>query len=226
MPFKNNKDKILTGFSVCSLALELVPHPMYQKSLWKRKPMLDVCSLLGFLSLEMDLTTLKISESFRGGDLCAFSALVPSSLSSDFSPSHLLMSMGLGAGCINSALSQQEKSLLCCYFGFHGCTQPAVNPAQWSVLFSLLAHLKGGCWALWPPLKPHFYSWLWISECAMISLALTPEISCGTVRCNPASALELNILSWPDMQPDKQGQCQQQPFPVLNRLSHSGGGEA
>lgn len=34
--------------------------------------MLDVCSFLWFLSLEVDLTTLKISESFRGGgwDLC------------------------------------------------------------------------------------------------------------------------------------------------------------
>lgn len=111
MPFKNIRDKNLTGLPVCSLALELFPQPTCRYSLWKRKPMLDVCSLLWFLSLEMDLTTLKISESFRGGrkkSLCACSALVCSSLSSDFSPSHLLMSTGLGTGCINSALSQQE----------------------------------------------------------------------------------------------------------------------
>lgn len=71
---------------------------------------------------EMDLTTVEISESFRGGgDLCAPSATpqvctVPSSPSSDFSPSHLLVSTSLGTGtrCLNSVLSQQEQSLLYC----------------------------------------------------------------------------------------------------------------
>lgn len=53
------------------------------------------------------LKFLKASEEEEEISVCLL-ALVSSSLSSDFSPSHLLMSMGLGTGCINSALYQQE----------------------------------------------------------------------------------------------------------------------